>query len=170
MKIDTEILEKVRLYENNKRIIYAKTDGKLYKSVKAFYILAFVFSIFMNLFFILGNVFSSIRLEVFKDSIIIVSVFSALMILALVLSCFKESVIANLVSFLLNAASSVVLCLEFAKLLEDVVGYKTVFYWRHLAPLCLLALLSLWITVITVRAILKTRKSYKTVIENTAEE
>lgn len=166
MKISADILEKVRLYEGNNRIRYAKTDGSLYKSVKAVYFLAVLFTLVMNFFFIMGNVLSQDRFEVFKNSVYMVALLSVLLIAALVLIKFKDYCLAHITAFLLNVGSCVCLTVVFARQLEDVVGYKASFYWRHFAPLCLIVLLSLWTTIIAVRAILKTQKSYEIVMEN----
>ena len=166
MKISADVLEKVRLYEGNNRIRYAKIDGSLYKSVKSVYFLAVLFTLVMNFFFVMGNVLSKDRFEVFENSVYMVVVLSVLLILALVLIKFKDYCLAHISAFLLNVGSSVCLTVVFARQLEDVVGYKTSFYWRHFAPLCLIVLLSFWATIIAVRAILKTQKSYKIVMEN----
>ena len=45
-------------------------------------------------------------------------------------------------------------------------GFKYSFYWRHLAPLVLLVILTVILTAIAVRARVKTEKQYKKVTEN----
>ena len=170
MKINDEILQKVTLYEEKRGITYAKTDGGLYKALKGLYILAFCYTMVMNFFFLMGNIFSENRLEIFKNSVYMVLVFSALLIIALVMIAFKKYCFAHITAFLLNTVSSMGLIVVFARLLEDVIGYKISFYWRHFAPLCLIVLLSLVITIIAVRAILKFNKSYKAVIRNSTDD
>ena len=54
----------------------------------------------------------------------------------------------------------------FGILLKDVIGFEVSFYWRHLVPLCLLLLLSVALFIIAVRAIAKTQKIYKKIVEN----
>lgn len=166
MKMYDNVLEKVKLYEEKRGIVYATTDGRLYKGLKGLYVLAFVYTMVMNFFFIMGNVLSETRFENFKNSVYTVGALSLVLIVALVALRFKKHIVANAAAFVLNAFGSAALVLTFAKLLEDVLGYKASFYWRHLVPLCILVFLSLCLTIIAVRAILKTQKSYKKVVEN----
>lgn len=170
MKMCEDVLQKVRLYEEKRGIIYAKTDGKLYKTLKGVYFFAFAYTLVMNILYILGNVFSKTRFDVFKNSVYTVAALSVVMIIALVVMHFKKYLWSHIAAFILNALSSAGLVFVFAGLLEGPIGYLPKFYWRHLVPLCFIVILSLWLTVIAVRAILKTQKTYKKIIENTAEE
>ena len=54
MKLDFDILEKIRIYEEKRGITYAKPDGKLYKFSMALYVLVLIYSTVMNLLFALG--------------------------------------------------------------------------------------------------------------------
>jgi hypothetical protein len=166
MKMYDNILQKVNLYEEKRGIVYAKTDGKLYKTIKAFYVLAFVYTMFMNLVFILGVTLDSARFEVLANPFYTVVALTVGLIAALVIVGFKKYLWAHIVSFALNLLSTVGLTVTFAKLLEDVIGYKTSFYWRHLAPLAIILLLSLWMTIIAIKAIVKLKKTYKKIEEN----
>ena len=42
MKLQQNILNRVRQVEEKRGIVYAKTDGKLYKTLKVFYIIFLV--------------------------------------------------------------------------------------------------------------------------------
>jgi hypothetical protein len=170
MKINDEILQKVSLYEEKHGIVYAKTDGSLYKTLKGLYVLAFCYTMVMNFLFVIGNVMSEMRFEIFKNTVYMVLTLSAGLILSLVIIGFKKYCWAHIAGFLLNLASCAGLTVVYARQLEDVIGYKTSFYWRHFVPFCLMVLLNLVITVIAVRAILKFNKNCKTVIENTSCE
>ena len=169
MKLNAEIIEKVRLYEGNNRIIYAKTDGRLYKSIKSVYFLVVLYTLVMNFFYIMGNVLSQDRFEIFENSVYMVALLSVLLIAALVLIKFKDYCWAHISAFLLNVIGCVCLNLVFMKQLNPAF-YISMFYWRHFVPFCLIVLLSLWITIIALRAILKTQKSYKTISGNVGEE
>jgi hypothetical protein len=170
MKINDEILQKVSLYEEKHGIVYAKTDGSLYKTLKGLYVLAFCYTMVMNFLFVIGNVMSEMRFEIFKNTVYMVLTLSAGLILSLAIISFKKYCWAHIAGFLLNTAACMGLTVVYARQLEDVIGYKTSFYWRHFVPLCLMVLLNLVITVIAVRAILKFNKNCKTVIENTSCE
>ncbi len=166
MKMYDNILEKVRVYEEKRGIVYAKTDGNLYKGFKVFYILLFAFTFVMNSFFLLGTLLSETLFTSLKDSIYTVAGLSVVLIASLVIMKFKNSIWANIVSLLLNLLACTGLCLTFGVLLQDVIGFKISFYWRHLAPLCLMALVSVVLTVIALRAITKRNKTYKKIVEN----
>jgi hypothetical protein len=57
----------------------------------------------------------------------------------------------------------------FASLMEDINGFlqlKTAFYWRHLAPLTIVIIMTVWITVIAIREKAKLNATYRKVEEN----
>lgn len=169
MKLYYNILERVRAVEEKRGIKYAKTDGKLYCTLKVFYIIAFAYTMGINLLFTLGTVISEINFKNLKNSLITVTVFSVLLIASLVIMRFKDKLWANITSGVLNLLSSVGLLFSFAVLMEDSIGFmglKTNFYWRHFIPLVLIIILSVWLTVIAVRSIIKTNSAYKKVVEN----
>lgn len=163
MKMYENVLKKVEIYEEKWGITYAKPDGKLYKYTKVLYILAFIYAMVMNLLFVLGAWLS----EAQAKFIYTVSGFSVALIVALVLTAYKKSVIAALCSFLVNALACVGLVLTFAPIMESVTGgYIGSFYWRHFIPICLLLILNAFINIIVIRSNLKTRKIYKKIINN----
>ena len=166
MKMYSNILEKVRLYEEKRGIVYAKTDGKLYKGLKVFYILLFVYTIVMNSLFLLGSFLSETVFNNLKNAVYTVLGLSVLLIASLIIMKFKNTVWANFVSAVLNILSCVGLGITFGMLLQDVIGFKISFYWRHLAPLCLMVIMTVALTVIALKAIFKTQKTYKKIVEN----
>lgn len=166
MKMYDNVLQKVSLYEEKRGISYAKTDGKLYKTFKVLYVLVFVYTMVMNAFFILGNVLSETQFEALKNSVYTVLGLSAVLIASLVVMHFKNHIWANLISLALNILSGSGLGFTFGLLLQDVIGFKASFYWRHLIPLCLIVVLSVLLTVVAVRATVKTQKNYKKIVEN----
>ncbi|MBQ4119445.1 MAG: hypothetical protein IJD45_03555 [Clostridia bacterium] len=167
MKLYDNILEKVRIYEDKWGITYAKPDGKLYKFVMVFYVLALIFSIAMNLFFALGISMSETLLSTMKAPLYTSLILIITLIAAIVLTKFKKSIVAAICSFAINALSCVGLVLTFAPLLENEIGgYKASFYWRHLVPLCILLVVNFAINFIALRANIKTRKVYKKIVDN----
>lgn len=169
MKLHSNILEKVRLYEEKRGIIYAKTDGNLYKGIKVFYIIALIYTFGVNSMFLLGNILVKSIFDVLKNSVYTVAVLSLALVAAWVIMGFKKYLWAHIVSCVLNALSCVGLILTFGKLLADVIGFKAKFYYCHLVPLALAVILSVILTIIAVRAILKTQKTYKKIVENIYE-
>ena len=54
MKMQESVLKRVRALEEKNGIKYAKTDGGLYKTLRALYIIAFAYTEAMNFFYISG--------------------------------------------------------------------------------------------------------------------
>jgi hypothetical protein len=115
MKINDEILQKVSLYEEKHGIVYAKTDGSLYKTLKGLYVLAFCYTMVMNFLFVIGNVMSEMRFEIFKNTVYMVLTLSAGLILSLVIIGFKKYSWAHIAGFLLNTAACMGLTVVFAR-------------------------------------------------------
>lgn len=166
MKMYDNILQKVRLYEEKRGIVYAKTDGKLYKGLKVFYILLFVYTMAMNSIFLLGAVLSETIFNALKNSVYTVFGLSIMLVVSLVVMRFKNTVWANILWAVLNVLSCVGLGFTFGVLLQDVIGFKASFYWRHLVPLCLMVIVTLALSFVALRAVFRTRKTYKKIIEN----
>lgn len=166
MKMYENILEKVRLYEEKRGITYAKTDGKLYIGVKALYIISLVYTFGVNLLFLLGSLLSETVFKALENSIYTVIALSVALIAAWVVMGFKKHLWAHIVAFVLNTLACVGLGITFGRLLTDVIGFKAKFYYCHLVPLSLAVLCSIILTIIAVRAIIKTQKTYKIVVEN----
>ncbi len=166
MKMYDNILQKVAQYEEKRGIVYAKTDGKLYKTLKVLYVLIFCYTMVMNTFFLLGTSLSETVFNALKNSIYTVIGLSVSLIASLVIMRFKNKIWANIVSLVLNVLSCTGLCFTFGVLLQDVIGFKVSFYWRHLAPLCLMVALSVALFIVAIKAILKTQKNYKKIVDN----
>ena len=170
MKMHSNILEKVRLYEEKRGISYAKVDGALYKGIKVFYIISLIYTFGVNAMFIFGSILVESIFETLKNSVYTVIALSFALVAAWVIMGFKKYVWAHIVSCVLNALSCVGLTFTFGRLLADVIGFKPKFYYCHLAPLSLSVVLSIILTIIAVRGILKTQKTYKKIVENIYEE
>ena len=168
MKKYEGVLKRVREMEEKRGIKYATTDGKLYKTLKVFCVIFAVWALATNSLFILGNALIYSGTDNFKEitaELTTVSVCSVVIIASLILNRFK----IYIVSAAINFVSSLLLCLQFGNLLTDslgILGLKTAFYIRHLIPLAFMAILMVWMTVIAVRARVKTDRMYKKVTEN----
>ena len=168
MKMQESILRRVRMIEEKNGIKYAKTDGRLYKTLRVLYIIVFAYTMVINLLYIAGMAFVHGGTDGFKDianSFISVCICTALMIAGFVLSFFRFKLAAGIISIV----PEIFLIPVFGVELRDslgFMGFKISFYWRHLAPLAILIILMTATTVIALRAKLKTEKQYKKVTDN----
>ncbi len=166
MKKYDGILKRVREIEQKRGIVYAKADGKLCVTLKSFYLLIIIFTVLMNLFYILGMfLINSENLKDISNSIITVSICTAILIAAVVLNRLKS----HTVSAVLTLIPTAFLIPLFAGIMEDAAGFlnlKLSFYWRHFAPLTLAVILAVWIAVISLREKKKINVMYKKVEEN----
>lgn len=168
MKMQESVLRRVRTVEEKNGIKYAKTDGKLYKTLRVFYAIVFAYTMAINLLYISGMALVYGGTEDFKNvvnSLISVCVCTALIIGGFVLSFFRFKLVAGIISIV----SEIFLIPVFGLVLRDslgFMGFKVSFFWRHLIPLVLLVILMTATTVIAVRAKFKTEKQYKKVTDN----
>ena len=166
------VLKRVRQVEEKNGIKYAKTDGKLYGTLKVLYTIIFAYTLAINSLFILSNFIVYYGNENFnsvKVSLVTVTIATLLLIAAFVIMRFKNKVWANYASGITNLLVAVLLVLTFANLMQDslgLFGYVYSFYWRHAVPLLLIAVFAVWLSVIAIRANIKTDKQYKKVMEN----
>lgn len=168
MRINDDVIQTVRTYDEKWGINYVKPDGKFYKVIMAIYVLALIFTTAINMFFALGVSMSETLLSKMKTPLYIVLISIVVHIAAIVLTKFKNSIAASICSFVINAAACATLIFTFAPLMEDVVGgYKISFYWRHFAPLCILLVVNFIVNFIALRTNIKIRKTYKKILDNT---
>ena len=168
MKMQESVLRRVRAVEEKNGIKYAKTDGRLYKTLRVFYIILFAYTTAVNLLYIAGMTYVYLGTDNFKNvvnSIVTVSICTALIAVGFVLSFFRFKLAAGIISIV----PEIFLIPVFGIALSDslgFLGFKASFYWRHFAPLALLVILMIFTTVIAVRARIKTEKQYKKVTDN----
>ena len=168
MKMQESVLMRVRMIEEKNGIKYAKTDGKLYKTLRVLYIITFAYTMAINLLFIAGMLLVYGGTDNFKNvanSLISVCICTAVIIAGFVLSFFRFKFAAGVMSI----APEIFLIPVFGAVMKDdlgFMGFTASFFWRHFAPLALLVILMTATTVIAVRARFKTEKQYKKVTEN----
>lgn len=170
------ILNRTREKQYKAGISYPEKDGKLYNTLKVFYVLAFAFANIMNLMYILGMLIAlsdSAIASANVGNIIAVSVCVVLMIAALVASKYNGNAIVASVFGGVNLGSAIALLLIFMNLMKDdtvVGGINVNFYWRHLAPLAIMALCAAGMALVVITAYFKTKKAYNKVLEQVYEE
>ena len=165
------ILKRTQEKQIKEGISYPKKDGKLYNAFKFFYVVAFIFGNVMNLMYILGMTIAmsdNSNLVVDIGSFITVIVCVVLMIAALVLSKFNQNVIVVSVFGGLNLGVAITAILTFMQLMPDDTipgGISVNFYWRHLAPLSIMAICAVAMALIVIVAYFRTKKAYNRVLE-----
>lgn len=168
MKMQESVLRRVRTVEEKNGIKYAKTDGKLYKTLRVLYIITFAYTMAINLLFIAGMALVYGGTDNFKNvanSLISVCVCTAVIIAGFVLSFFRFKLAAGIISIV----PEIFLIPVFGSVMRDdlgFMGFTVSFFWRHFVPLALLVTLMTATTVIAVRAKFKTEKQYKSVTDN----
>lgn len=168
MKMYESVLTRVRTVEQKNGINYAKTDGILYKTLRVIYSVIFFYTVIINMLFIAGMFlvrYGTDNFKSVKNLLISVCVCTGVMLAGYVMSFFKFKLTAGIISVL----PEILLIPLFGSAMKDTLGlfgFKYSFYWRHLAPLVLLVILNVILTVIAVRARVKTEKQYKKVTEN----
>ncbi len=168
MRMYESVLTKVRTVEQKNGINYAKTDGILYKTLRVIYSVIFFYTVIINLLFIAGMFlvrYGTDNFKSVKNLLISVCVCTGVMLAGYVMSFFKFKLTAGIISVL----PEILLIPLFGNAMKDslgLFGFKYSFYWRHLAPLVLLVILTVILTAIAVRARVKTEKQYKKVTEN----
>lgn len=168
MKMQESVLRRVRTVEEKNGIKYAKTDGKLYKTLRVLYIITFAYTMAINLLFIAGMALVNGGTDNFKNvanSLISVCVCTAVIIAGFVLSFFRFKLAAGIISIV----PEIFLIPVFGSVMRDdlgFMGFTVSFFWRHFVPLALLVILMTATTVIAVRAKFKTEKQYKRVTDN----
>ena len=168
MKMQESVLRRVRTVEEKNGIKYAKTDGKLYKTLRVLYIITFAYTMAINLLFIAGMALVYGGTDNFKNvanSLISVCVCTAVIIAGFVLSFFRFKLAAGIISIV----PEIFLIPVFGSVMRDdlgFMGFTVSFFWRHFVPLALLVTLMTATTVIAVRAKFKTEKQYKRVTDN----
>lgn len=171
MKMYDNVLRRVRMVEEKNGIRYAKTDGKLYLALRVIYSIFFIYSVGINLIFISGMLLVHSGTDKFtsvKTLLISVCVCTAVMIAGYILSFFKFKTVAGILSVI----PEILLIPLFGTAMKDslgFMGFKPSFYRRHLIPLAILAVIMIVMSVIALRAKIKTEKQYKRVTENLYE-
>ncbi len=165
------ILNRAKERQIKEGISYPQKGGKLYNFFKFFYVVAFIFGNIMNLMYILGMSIAmtdNTNLVIEMGSFITIIICVVLLIAALIASKFNQNVIVASVFGSVNLGTVIIAIITFKNLMPDDTvagGINLNFYWRHLAPLCILALCAIGMALIVIVAYFKTKKAYSKVLE-----
>lgn len=170
--MNQNVLKRIENIEYLWGIKYTRPTGALYKTLKVIYVILGIYTLAINLFYILGVIMMSSSDETFKYKIpyiIFVGVASLLLIASFIVMKKNDKLWAIISTTIASISAGIALIVIFSNQLGDItsgfLGYKISFYWRHLIPLVLMALLVILMAVIAIRAILKRRALCKLVCE-----
>ncbi len=145
-----EFLEYVHLYHRKNFITYHKTSEKLYKWLKAIYILAFIYQFFINLVLIWNMVVVPSHRPLESNILTNTIIATALLAVAFVIMFFKLGIF----SFALNVISVIfemTLMVPGLILTSGAVDVSGAFYWQYAIPMTIILILSLWMGIIATR-------------------
>lgn len=171
MKKYDSILKRVAKAEEKLGVSYAKTDGKLYKTLRIFntvfigYLLAINLITFLSFF--MQKHYSGVE-YVSAKSLILLYILTALELLGLILNFCKFPIISNAISIL----PLPVFTKYFADLCESpsgILGYISEFYVRHFISYVLILIFSGIMLFIAIRQRVKTNRLYKKISNNLYE-
>lgn len=165
MKMYKSVLDRVRILEEKNGIVYADTNGRLYKVAKVFFVLSFIYAMFIKLMYFLGAAMDTTS-RVYETTT--PAICTGVLILGFVLLLFKQ----HIIGFISMTVSAVMLMFVFNVQLQNgmevMINHK--FAWAHLIPLSLLIIFSFVMTVVAVRAKVKLKKMYNKVINDIYEK
>ncbi len=165
MKMQKNILEKVRNYEYKRGISYEKVDGNVYKRLRICYYIAAAYTVFVNLLVVFGDVLFK-TIEIYQPMQNKVAILTAVLVISIVLVTIFKKVWSHIALGVCNIGCSVWFCIIYSEVLRDEVDVLLdIFYYRHLVPLCILSLLAIGLVFIAIRAAVKTRSVYKRIEE-----
>lgn len=165
MKMYKSVLDRVRILEEKNGIVYADTNGRLYKAAKVFFILSFIYAMFIKSMYFLGAALDTTS-RVYETTT--PAICTGILVLGFVLLLFKQ----HIIGFSSLTISAIMLMFVFNIQLQNgmevMINHK--FAWAHLIPLSLLIIFSFVMTVVAVRAKYKLKKMYNKVINDIYEK
>ena len=165
MKMYKSVLERVRILEEKNGIVYADTNGRLYKTAKVLFILSFIYAMFIKSMYFLGAALDTTS-RVYETTT--PAICTGILVLGFVLLLFKQ----HIIGFSSLTISAIMLMFVFNIQLQNgmevMINHK--FAWAHLIPLSLLIIFSFVMTVVAVRAKYKLKKMYNKVINDIYEK
>lgn len=170
MKRNENALKRVSLYEEKYGIRYAKTSGKLYKALAVINLIAVTYLFLTNAAFIIGEVLMRINkfndYNVNNETLIILSLLTAIEIAAAIFQFIKFKLAASIVS-VLPIPYFLILFYKLSEGYESgAFGINSVFYIRHLPELVIIFTASVFMLFIALRQEIRVRKTYNSIIKN----
>lgn len=172
MKKYDSILKRVEAYEKKCEIVYAKTDGKLFKGLRALLTLSVIYMFCINMLTCLSLFAKATALGKYnvmdKSSLIVMTVVIVLSLSLMILTYLKNDWI-KLVASLCLFAANIYLIIPLYSISNDGLGFfrlSPVFYWGHLIPFVFIFIFTLWMAVIILRQKYMVNIRYNIIINN----
>ncbi|MBE6729595.1 MAG: hypothetical protein E7568_05115 [Ruminococcaceae bacterium] len=182
MKYIENIANRVRIAEQRGAVIYAKPDGKLYKWIRALYIIFALFSALTSALYCFGRfsriaeikrlsleILSDNDIEKAKTSAITIGIFAAVLIVTTIVLRFRAEIVSAVLTLISATVSIPVLITASQNTAEFNEGINASFWLRHFAPLLLALFFICWLTVIRIRADMIFRRSYLNMVNRIYE-
>ena len=183
MKYIENIAERVRKAEERAAVIYAKTDGLLYKRLKTFYIISLSVAILMSLLYIGGrashiyeitalklDVVSTSDINTAKSSMLTTGIVCVLWLVSLVFIKLKKEIISLILTIAPGIVSCATLIASSQNTSEFNTGINTDFWLRHFIPLFLAMFFIVWMIIIKYRASLRFKTAYNNMVNRIYEQ
>lgn len=176
MKKNSNILLRMHQKEARAGITRVGTFGALGKLCKVFYIIAFIYTMGINLIYLLSiwmnsnhvvesigkenlSVLQEDQLASVKNSMILVGLMSALLIAGLILLVKRVSI----PSLVINGAAPIILIIHFAQRMSETLaanGLLCSYTYNHLIPLGILFITGVVFSVLELRFIISENRAY----------
>ena len=161
MKLKPNILKLVDDYQYKRAICYAKTDERIYCNLKTVYIIGFIYQALIMFLLTYGQ-YKTHYLDgnnIFAFSIMSFGLFA----IAFILMFFK----LDIISLPLNITATALLwpIMKEVLFLSGAFHIKNSFYFKHLIPLALILIASIWMCIISTRERYLIKRDYKAVME-----
>lgn len=171
MKKNSKILDRVEQYKQKKGISYINSDSRVFKTSKVFLCIFFAWAIVMNLLTVLSW---SLRIGTENFKYISTSFYTVLFISLLSIAGFVFVFTKiKLIGAIISSVASIFTIITYAPLLKDAtlkLGYKTIFFTRHLIPHTAIAIISLIMLSILLIYYFKSNSLYKKIEKTIYEE
>lgn len=171
MKKHIGILKRVDQIEEKYGIKYAAPTGKLFKGLRIFYTLAWIYTLGINLLCFAGYM---LRLDYNRENLDVQRICNELWLIGICTALLTVGfVLMHTRIKWLGLGISIppipFLVVNFAQGLKDDFGFwglNPKYYWRHFAPLVIMFILLVWMLVIYIRWICKKNSQYRRITEN----
>ncbi len=165
MKKNANILEYVEKYKYKYGIKYAEEGGKLVKTLEIMSAIVWIYSFFMLVLSILSFAmkFAAGIFEYsdFSNTFINTIICAIIMIAAAALFVCRQKITACAIAIV----AQILTVLIYAPISVYGIGYVASFYWRFLIPAALLIIFAAFLSVVLIRARVKTNRLYNTLVE-----
>ncbi len=169
MKKYESILKRVEQVEFKLGVSYAKTDGKLYKTMWIFNLLAVIYLTLINTLVILSSVMnvSAGNKAVFSNqTLILIALLTIIEIVGVVFTKKSLKIIGSGLALIPIPYFLFVFIKSCYGYGQGLFNIKTIFYTRHLPSIVIITIASAIMLFIALRHRIRTNKSYKRIITN----